>query len=328
MIADFIDRLFSLPDPGGSLAAHLNLLRRFRDEFLPDGNIEELLALSEFLRYHPYVSLYNLILTGSTNIPRDYLIPSVRVGILHLLAHLADQVGRSEIYDQFADSVRGTVISFNWDSLLDESLCNLRMVDWPGEAVSSIPKEISYLKLHGSVNIVFCPSCGWLSKMAPMQALKIIIGQSGDQCPECGGRREFGNMVSLTELTPLIVGPSLSKGPEMATMPVLLEQWTTARRVLTQCDRITFIGFSMAPGDFHAGSLFRSALAARNGKSLEVTIVTPTPSATLVHRYQGIFLDEGANEVSNLVYKGGKCGCRITLSFEDETFEHFVVENF
>lgn len=327
VIADFVDRLFSLPDPGGSLGVLLDILRRFREQFLPDGNIEELLGLSEFLRYHQYIDVYNLMLTASANFPKEYLIPSVRVGILYLLAHLAKQTKRSETYDQFADTVRGAIISFNWDALLDESLADLRALDWPYAGASDGLNEIRYLKLHGSVNVVFCPSCGWLSKMEPTQALNIAIERREGNCPKCGGRQEFGNTVFLTQLTPLIIGPSISKGPEMARMPLLLEQWTIARRVLTQCDRITFMGFSMAPGDFHATSLFRSALAARKGKSLEVTVVTPRPSATLVHRYQDIFLDEDTNEVSNLVYKGDKYGCLIILNFVDKRFEDFVGEN-
>lgn len=326
LINDFVDTIFALPEPKASyLWSRLATLKNFRNRFLPDGNIEELLAFAEFLRYTDYIDLSSLVLTFD-DIPRDYLVPSVQLGILYLFSELAKKKNRSEVYDEFVKSLNGAILSFNWDFLIDESLKYAKGILWPecieGYFHDNKLSDVSYLKLHGSANTIWCPNpmCDFYKRENPEEILRILEGSSDQKCPKCHGK--WNNVHYFLE--PFFVGPSLDKGSAMYRMGLLKSQWYLARKMLIDCERIIFIGLSFAASDFHLVTLFRSAIAGRQSKTLSIEVVNPSDSPDLVRRYLNLFLSSDLYEERRTEYSGKRYDCSIFLKFIKQSFEDFV----
>ncbi len=193
-----------------------------------------------------------------------------------------------------------SVISFNYDLLVDQELLNdgngpLQYQNFcvkllgkdvldVGDSYREIRKTLTdpilpatnngpfdsshglYLKLHGSLNWFVCPNsaCPRSKTFAVVPSVPQCLGTSAlgidFQCNYCS-----------SELIPFLVPPLVQK-PVMDN-PQLRNIWGNAFALIANASKIVVIGFSFQPSDFYAAWLFRYAL--RYKKDVKVWVVNP-----------------------------------------------------
>jgi hypothetical protein len=165
------------------------------------------------------------------------------------------------------------IISTNYDLVADAALMSLSVSRVPPGAlphyhcdianITSEPDEPrfgSLLKLHGSLNWLFCRTCQRLVLGATDSTKYLTIFQKiatpdlrssftadGAPCEVCGHA-----------LRPLLVAPSHLKDYRN---PHLSQVWYEAQRVLRQSDRVVFIGYSLPDDDVEVVYLLKRSLA-------------------------------------------------------------------
>jgi hypothetical protein len=220
-------------------------------------------------------------------------------------------IGRSTLF-RFGTNTRSlaqhlkpedSVISFNYDLLMDQELLNngssplqyqnfcakllgtdlldvgnsyreIRetLTDAVSPGTSSGPTAPPYglyVKLHGSLNWFVCPngSCPRSKSFVVVSSVTQCLGSSvfgiDFQCNYCH-----------SGLIPFLVPPLVQK-PVM-DIPQLRNIWGNAFALLANASKIVVIGFSFQPSDFYAAWLFRYAL--KYTKHAKVWVVNPQNS--------------------------------------------------
>jgi hypothetical protein len=169
------------------------------------------------------------------------------------------------------------------------------------------------LKLHGSLNWLYCKTCHRLEIGASesrkyLKVLSRLVGPSleqsytpdGSPCPTC-----------QTKLRPLLVAPSHLKDYRN---PHLGQVWYEAERVLRDADRVIFIGYSLPDDDVEIVYLLKRSLARAAGTPpVAITVVEYDPALPhqrlqdhpIGRRYRTLFGDnldwhpEGLNDWVN-----------------------------
>jgi NAD-dependent SIR2 family protein deacetylase len=163
------------------------------------------------------------------------------------------------------------VITTNYDLVADAALIEVSKTRQPPgalpnyhcalsniDALATLPRFGSVLKLHGSLNWLFCRTCqrlelgatastGFLSKLKAVHDLKSSLTADGAPCSVCG-----------RPLRPLLVAPSHLKDYRN---PHLSQVWYEAQRVLRQADRVVFVGYSLPDDDVEVVYLLKRGLA-------------------------------------------------------------------
>jgi hypothetical protein len=188
---------------------------------------------------------------------------------------------------------KDSVLSFNYDLLMDQELLN--DADGPlqyqnfsvkllgadildvgpsycearrrlSEAASVGPTDGLYLKLHGSLNWFTCANrvCPLSKKITVVPSVGQCLGSSAIGVPfQCNYCHSY--------LVPFIVPPLVEK--RVMTEPHLRNIWGNAFALLQDASKIVVIGFSFQPSDFYATWLFRYALKGRS--NAKVWVVNP-----------------------------------------------------
>jgi hypothetical protein len=164
---------------------------------------------------------------------------------------------------------RDTVISFNYDCVIDHALKAFGIGKWSAQygygfadpqrvvghdhwdapdAPTSENASINLLKLHGSLNFFPFPVDG-----GEIRLRERPYRQTGNEVYE-------------------IIPPEFAKRIDRPEFQVL---WKRAERALRLARRIVLVGFSFTPTDMHVDSFFRTALAG-NTKIEHLIIVNPS----------------------------------------------------
>ncbi|CCO07009.1 hypothetical protein [Desulforamulus hydrothermalis] len=199
-----------------------------------------------------------------------------------------------------------TVISFNYELLMDYALRHLvssnskwyikdgygincvslssahRRSSLPDPAAGS--SNVKLLKLHGSLNWLYCPQCGQLYAYEHRNAKGQSIIIHG-----------MANMIQCTaahcchRLSRVIIPPTLMKNYQ--SIPFIPHLWRQARNALQQAKEIIVIGYSFPATDFRSNWLFRKAMV--NNKSLQKVVIVDTaegyPLKKLLEKHRSIF---------------------------------------
>ncbi len=171
-------------------------------------------------------------------------------------------------YNDFVDNINSddTVITFNWDLLLDriikqkEQYINSRgLVLDEMDAITFNrtfdSKELSeksfYLKLHGSIDWKYCANsnCGANNK---------VLITEYDRCGRCFKR-----------LNRLIIPPIINK--QYKNYPFIEKLWTLASIQLDSAEEVVIWGYSLPPTDFYSNWL----LSKTNRNIKKVSMVNP-----------------------------------------------------
>ncbi|WP_003541157.1 hypothetical protein [Desulfotomaculum nigrificans] len=206
-----------------------------------------------------------------------------------------------------------TIISFNYELLMDYALHNLKdsRTHWyigdgyglPCTYLSSddldkkgIVKNkrgvqyknrfsnVKLLKLHGSLNWLYCPQCGELYAYEHSDARGHSVIVNG-----------MANMIKCStkhcchRLSRVIIPPTLMKNYQ--SIPFIPKLWQQARQALERAIEIIVIGYSFPPTDFRSNWMFRKAMV-KNKSLKHVTIVDTAEGyqlETLLAKHKSIF---------------------------------------
>ena len=190
-----------------------------------------------------------------------------------------------------------TIITYNWDLLLDNIFDRKKLTselenrNLSGDVIENTSKkqylrmlmDLSayrdfswdrtgapyekyhskgyYLKLHGSIDWLYCPNedCGSYSKVFPV---KNIIGKeyfiTEYKCHECSSRMKY-----------LIILPILNKN--YSSFPFVKKLWNIAVEEIQSADELVIWGYRLPPTDFYNRWLFRQ----KSDRLKKVSIINP-----------------------------------------------------
>lgn len=213
-------------------------------------------------------------------------VVELREDLMKLLIRLfRERLGNAEhrLFTRFVEAgpPGTTVISTNYDILLDNGFlenqhCNygakIRRPVKPGGAKSGgmdrafpdamwdfINRGDFLLKLHGSLNWLYCRRCDEVDvvlRNKPAETAFTSLYCSNDNCT---GRYE-----------PLLITPTMFKSYENR---FIKEVWDLAGKALASADELIFIGFALKEEDYHIRSLLMSALLCRGKPYDKVTVI-------------------------------------------------------
>jgi len=167
-------------------------------------------------------------------------------------------------------------ISLNYDILIDNALLGIEGLDldytvkfintgrdWRKPRAS---RSIKLLKLHGSLNWLYCPTCRALRITPREKGVCRLKWQPGDcLCCKCE-----------TLAVPIIIPPTYFK---VLSNLYLQEIWHAAEQVLLESQRIIFCGYSFPDADVHVRYLLKR-VEVNGARTPEVFIVNEHPGKT------------------------------------------------
>ncbi len=249
---------------------------KFDDQPLEDLNLEEVvtaieLSLDTFgsLGKHPEPYIYEARTELNKYVANRLEIDTTK-GCTKLEKIITSQMASRSSAD--------SVITLNYDLVIDTLIkkhipeeaknklgrlhdllgTNLRAIGGPvvtyeAESPTSYSQDLNigfYLKLHGSINWLYCPNpnCGHHQIFFPNQNM---VGKPGDFCTLCG-------MPFVSVIVPPTMYKTFEKFPKMGFL------WSLAYRELNAADRIVIFGVSFAQSDYYLRWLFKKAITDRD----------------------------------------------------------------
>lgn len=165
-------------------------------------------------------------------------------------------------------------VSLNYDILADNALAEAYQhvdldygVEFANFAESgwTRPREgrsTLLLKIHGSLNWLYCPVCKglWITPKTK-GVIKLISRRSrqAKRCEGCGG-----------SYVPILIPPTFFK---VMSNPYLVAVWEKAEQLIRSCRRIVFCGYSLPDADMHIKYLLKRGQMNRRGPRLKVFVV-------------------------------------------------------
>lgn len=179
-------------------------------------------------------------------------------------------LGRMLGWNAHGTTGRNTVVTFNYDTIVEDGLNGLGVpFDYalgPTDSPDSVrpPAPVPLLKLHGSTN--------WA-----------LNREVQDRVDVCGSLHD----IVESDRSPLVIPPTWRK-----VFPgALASVWSRATEALRTATRIVLVGFSIPETDLHFKYLLASALI-ENISLRSVTVVAPdTTSPLMVGRLSSLFRD-------------------------------------
>lgn len=258
----------------------------FREEnnWIHSSGLEEVLSRLDLIRhYKPYPDIdYNQVSFFEELLLREFI----------KLLTPENTDGTKSIYLDFGRLICSgdTIISFNYDLVVEQLLksCgkSFRYCVLPEIEMSS---SIELLKLHGSINLYYCPSCGKVYRF-PEQGTEHRVPDTGTgkissktTCDKCV---DEGIPVGLRHF---IIAPTLFKS---YTLPALRNLWFRALEVLKDASELYFIGYSMPEADILSYQLFDFAKRSASKQQSVFLICGPRIDDT---RFRQIYQKEFKN---------------------------------
>jgi len=226
------------------------------------------------------------------NSPR---IQQIREHLILLIALILDEKLKGENkyhsklvnrLSQNVDIIKTCFISLNYDILIDNALLNLypdydldygvNFTNFDRSDVWIKPKRnqsVFLLKLHGSLNWLYCPTC--ISLTLTPKDKKIIKLKWQPQecvCPNC-------HSLSI----PIVIPPTFFK---VMSNFYLQEIWRQSEIALKQSKRIFFCGYSFPDADIHVKYLLKRVEVNRDS----------TPKVFIINQHHGKSADQANSE--------------------------------
>lgn len=163
--------------------------------------------------------------------------------------------------------------SLNYDILLDNALIPLgdktsnqyididygiefrnEGIDWrkPRE------RKIHLLKLHGSLNWLYCPTCNSI-RITPKEKGVMRIFTHSEVCEN-----------DQSDQRALIIPPTWQK---VYDNPYLVSIWLEAERILRKASKVVFVGYSLPESDVHIKYLMKKSLFRNRGPHPEIIVI-------------------------------------------------------
>ena len=189
-------------------------------------------------------------------------------------------------------------ISLNYDILLDNALTKLYDlthfqldyaidfrnfgIDWDRPDTNAV----NLLKLHGSLNWLYCPNCNSL-EITPLDKGVRKIWTEFKTCDE-----------DQTGQQPLLIPPTWIKAYDNAR---LMQVWVRAEEILRKAEKVIFVGYSLPESDAHVRYLLAKSLHRKSSRKPQVIAITQdrtgnAPSASH-RRYLRLFKHPQVHEI-------------------------------
>lgn len=255
-------------------------------------------------KFEQVLSMLDLALIEDTYISSEYNLARIRrlrQDMDYLIWKLLQEGSIREENPVFASFVqnlnpRDLLISLNYDTLLDHALLQgfqgvdygLRFSEIHHDGSYDGPQGPLYLKLHGSLNWLYCPNCqAFYSYLGP-KSLQRVFERKPELCP-----------YDQSYLRGTLVSPTWNK---RYNLPPLSLVWMKASKALRTVKKLTFIGYSLSDVDMKVLFLLKRSLFNNSNNPL-IEVVDPEPTGKIKARYERLF--------SNVVYR-------------EESFEDYV----
>ncbi len=221
---------------------------------------------------------------------REQLLTLIRTVLLEMKSEI--EIADNGTYGHFASQVlraQDSVITFNWDTLLDEALStdsghykqfmNLTAEyekTWGGAFVIDPdggydPDAGLYLKLHGSIGWFYCSNegCRWGHKVFKSSP------EASHECTSCNESLEL-----------LLIPPVFNK--KHRQYPLVRRIWTLAAKELLVATQLVIWGYSLPPADFYSDWLLRQARKASQLKRIDIVNPKEEHADRLKKLFQGM----------------------------------------
>ena len=235
---------------------------------------------------------------------------AIELGIFDVLENRLVQAQTNnhwELLNRVYPASEPCVISTNYDLIIDTAMMFLSESRLPEGGLPAYHcsistdfyrKEASHfgvlLKLHGSLNWLYCRTCHRLEIGASesrryLKVLGRLVGPSLEQsyrmdsgaCPTC-----------QSKLRPLLIAPTHLKDYRN---PHLAQVWYEAERVLRESNRVVFIGYSLPEDDVEVIYLLKRSMAHLQPGEITVVEYDPNQPKLDAHpvgrRYRTLFGD-------------------------------------
>jgi SIR2-like protein len=198
--------------------------------------------------------------------------------------------------DDFARSLveHETIVTTNWDILIDRARDKAfgtldgeygtrATLVLPGRARGVGQRPGALLKLHGSLNWLYCPRCSvlWINPRWVISSLQYYKeARKNDAACDCG-----------FPLSNLIITPSFIKAYRNLHFGNI---WSAAHAALAAADEWVFVGYSLPHDDLHIRTMLLRARRMREetkarGPALRVVMVGLQTDAATKDRYRTLF---------------------------------------
>lgn len=253
----------------------------------------------------------DIAVTGEPSLllARKYVLRLLRLTLLRLHKSMPDGEGQ---YKRLVDTLgpRDTIISFNWDYLLDEAFgrssrleglggvtassprCGtppnryddflLTQTGWGEQSISGLgpPNPVHnledrgrFIKAHGSIDWYYCTNPGCRSHHS---VFPLLAAANRPKCSGCGERAEM-----------LIVPPTMNK--RLRDVPLTRRLWTLAAMEMQHANEVDIWGYSLPPTDFFSDWLLRHARSSRCKRLVlinpEVCVDSETLNIPFIRRF-------------------------------------------
>ncbi|MDO9391652.1 MAG: SIR2 family protein [bacterium] len=166
-------------------------------------------------------------------------------------------------------------ISTNYDILIDNALTSLYpqfMIDYgvdfvnfnhDGDWKRPTRNSVDLLKLHGSLNWLYCPTCNTL-ELTPKEkgVIRLLTDLSHSKCNYCG-----------SVIVPIIIPPTFYKDMSNIFLSIL---WHKAELAMRDVEHIVFCGYSFPDADMHIKYLLKRVQTNCKHK-IHITVINNHP---------------------------------------------------
>ena len=260
-----------------------NSLKEFFRDFFginPDKNANE-----NFPTFEEVLGILELSISRNESFRKYPIVPSnpkvqeVREQLIFLIAKILRQKLRfgRENHDKLINRLiaerrikKTAFISLNYDILIDNAITEKHdQVDLDyGVTFTNFSKKGDWhkprhnkktllLKLHGSLNWLYCPTCISLT-ITPKEKSVSTIAERPKECEKCH-----------TNMIPIIIPPTFFK---VMSNYFLQQIWRSAEIALSKTKRIIFCGYSFPDADIHIKYLLKR-VEVNKGNTPEIFIV-------------------------------------------------------
>lgn len=209
---------------------------------------------------------------------------------------LKDTIFLSSNYDILIDNALISVFpEYTLDYGVDFSNFDEPYINDIGQWKRPRKDAIKLLKIHGSLNWLYCPTCNSLT-LTPKEkrVIKLLTDFSSCKCKACD-----------SVIVPIIVPPTYFK--DMSNV-FLGNIWHKAEYYLRQVEHIIFCGYSFPDADIHIKYLLKRIQTNRKMKNLKVSVI---------NHYKDKNQDSVEQEKTRYIRFLGKDVNYTTYSFED-----------
>ena len=274
---------FATPEHERELATFFALMF---DIDVDNGNLDNALfpTFEEALGVLDLADLKNESFKDFTNInfaSNSGRIKFLRLYLVYLMADIIDNSLRTSknIHRKLVrklkdngDLSKTIFLTTNYDILCDNAILDLypdNKVDYgvdfvnykEGSFVRPDIDSIKLLKLHGSLNWLYCPTCNNL-RITPYEkgVYTLMVDPSSSYCQKCE-----------TVYSPIIVPPTFYKD---LSKVFLSQVWNRAENELSEVEHLIFCGYSFPDADIHIKYLIkRIQKNRRHPHSLKITVI-------------------------------------------------------